>query len=193
LLAEDKRFTSVTVVARRKPENLADDMVFMPFDLDNPMVPEGTNVVFCALGTTLKNAGGIEQFIKIDMEGVVSLANKCRDAGVETFIYVSSIGANVNSHNYYLKSKGLTELALIALGFNRLRVLRPSLLLGQRMERRFLENVVQKIMPYFGFLFTGPLRKYRPVKGVTVARAMVELLFTSNEKLILESSELEWR
>ena len=52
---------------------------------------------------------------------------------------------------------------------------RPSLLLGDRDEPRLLEDVAQKTAPIWQSIMKGPLKKYRPVDPIDVARNMMSL------------------
>jgi hypothetical protein len=84
------------------------------------------------------------------------------------------------------------EEELQALQFKRLIIVRPSLLLGARTERRGAESLASKIMPAMNFLLIGPLRKYRAIAAKKVAWCMIHLANTSKEPVrIVESDELE--
>jgi hypothetical protein len=47
------------------------------------------------------------------------------------------------------------------------------MLLGKRNEPRPAERMAQFFMQTLSFLFTGPLKKYHPVKAKEVAKAMI--------------------
>jgi uncharacterized protein YbjT (DUF2867 family) len=91
------------------------------------------------------------------------------------FQLVSAVGAKASSSNFYLRTKGETENGLREIGFESLYFLRPSFLIGDRSEVRVGEQFAALIAPIMRFFLKGSLKKYRPVKGVTVARKMVEL------------------
>lgn len=67
---------------------------------------EGHDVAFCALGTTRKDAGSPENFVKVDYQYVADFADVSKAAGVKDFHVVSSIGANKNSWFLYPRTKG---------------------------------------------------------------------------------------
>ena len=52
------------------------------------------------------------------------------------FSLISSIGADKNSGNFYLKVKGEIEEDVIDLGFETTNIFRPSFLIGERKETR---------------------------------------------------------
>lgn len=127
---------------------------------------------FCCLGTTMKQAGSKENFQRVDFHYVTAFARACREAGVDQFIVVSSIGARAGSSSFYLDVKGRMEDELCRIGFRSLHIFRPSLLLGDRKERRAGESAAAILAKPFSFLMIGPLRPYRPIAGGDVARAM---------------------
>lgn len=148
--------------------------------------------VFCCLGATIKKAGSRENFIKVDRTYPLTCARLAKAAGAKRFIIVTSLGAHPRSPNFYLRTKGLLEEELQALQFKRLIIVRPSLLLGARTERRGAESLASKIMPAMNFLLIGPLRKYRAIAAKKVAWCMIHLANTSKEPVrIVESDELE--
>lgn len=131
------------------------------------------DAVFCCIGTTIKKAGSKENFYHADHDVVIRIAENARKAGCKKFIYVSSIGADKNSSNFYLKVKGQTEADLQDIGFDSLVILRPSMLLGKRKEIRTGEVIGKVLFVPIGLLMFGPLKKYRPIHAAKVARAMV--------------------
>ncbi|MCB1552708.1 MAG: NAD(P)H-binding protein [Xanthomonadales bacterium] len=142
----------------------------------NPM-PEGRPDVFlCCLGTTLRRAGSRAAFAAVDHDLVMALAGSARTAGVRQAIVVSSVGASARSTSFYLRVKGDTERDLAALGFARLDLIQPGLLLGPRDERRTGESLAQRVAPLTDLLMPGPLRRYRSIPAATVAAAMDALV-----------------
>lgn len=134
------------------------------------------DVLVCALGTTIKDAGSQEQFRAIDHDLVRFCAEAAREAGIAHMVIVSSIGADRASRQFYLAVKGETEAALGRLGFDRLDVLRPGLLLGQRSHVRKGERVLQALAPIADFVFLrGKWRRFRSIAARDVARAILSL------------------
>lgn len=129
--------------------------------------------LFCALGTTLAQAGSEAAFRKVDYEYPLALAEVAAGANVEAFLVVTAIGADPNSKVFYSRVKGELERDLEQLRLNALRIFRPSLLLGKRKEHRPAEQVGGALAKPLGWLMLGPLRKYRPIQSIDVARAML--------------------
>lgn len=130
----------------------------------------------CALGTTIRRAGSREAFIAVDRELVLRLAKIARELGARQAILVSSVGASAQSGNFYLRVKGETERALGELGFERVDLLRPGLLLGERGESRPAEKLASRFAPLANPLLRGPLKRYRAIDADDVAAAAVALL-----------------
>ena len=128
---------------------------------------------FCCLGTTIRTAGSQEAFRRVDHHYVLAFARAAREAGAETFCVVSSVGADAASGNFYLSTKGEMERDLEALGFPALHVMRPSLLLGKRTEKRPAERLGMLGGRLVAPLLLGTLRRYRPIQADTVAAALL--------------------
>lgn len=131
--------------------------------------------VYCCLGTTIKKAKTKEAFQKVDLEYPLLLAKLAKNHQASQFLVISSMGANAKSPVFYSKTKGQLEDRLKELGLNGLKIFRPSLLLGERNEFRFAEATTAKLSKAFPFLFIGKMKKYKPVKAATVARAMLAI------------------
>jgi uncharacterized protein YbjT (DUF2867 family) len=134
-----------------------------------PLVAAGAAV--CALGTTIAKAGSREAFRAVDVDAVLAFARWAREAGVSTFVLVSSVGADPRSSSFYLRCKGEAEERGAEMGFARFVALRPSLLLGPRPEARRGEAIAQKLGPLARPLLLGPLRRYRAIGAAVVAAA----------------------
>lgn len=147
--------------------------------------------VFCALGTTLKKAGSVEKFRKIDFDMVLQFAEVAAKNGARSFFFVSSMGANASALVPYARTKGEVESALKTLGFPRLVIARPSLLVGEREEARFGERALAYLAVPLAGLFRGGLEKYKPIEAIRVAEALTSL--SQNYELgmrTVESDEL---
>jgi uncharacterized protein YbjT (DUF2867 family) len=190
LLSQNKGYSTIYSISRNKPPNLPEKVTHIPFNSGNYAIPPDCDVAFCALGTTRKKAGSKEAFLKVDLDMVLAFATKSIDAGVTRIAVVSSIGADSDASNFYLKTKGQAEEELKSIGFERLVIVRPSLLLGKRSERRFGEDVGKALDAVLKFILVGRLRKYRGIQATDVAKAMIRLAETGNGTSIIESDKL---
>lgn len=178
LLINDNYFDTIRLMVRRpipKPDPKIEIKLVDFEDAESiKLALEGTDVVFCAMGTTMKNVkGDKELYRKIDVEIPLKVARFAKEAGCKRFILISSVGANSKSGTFYLKLKGELEDALKSIGFQSLHIMQPSLLLGKRVENRPSERILQDSMKLLSGLFFGGYRKYRAIPGKTVATAMV--------------------
>ena len=131
----------------------------------------GSDAIFCAVGTTQKKVkGDSAAYYKVDYDIPVNAAQFCEETGCPVFLLVSSVGADSKSKNFYLKLKGEVEDKLREMKIASVSVFRPSMLLGNRNEFRFGEEVAKAISTPLSFLFPS---MYKPIKAENVARAMI--------------------
>lgn len=188
-LAARPEFERVTALARRPlPGDLQSPRlrtVLIDFDrVDEWPDVFRTDHVFCAFGTTIKQAGSQERFRQVDFEYPLRIARLARAAGACHFLLVSSVGANPASRGFYLRVKGELENAITALGFPSVTVVRPSLLLGDRQEFRLGEALAMRLSWAFP-------RKYRAVRVRDVARVLVNAAVEDRPGLrIIENAEV---
>lgn len=148
--------------------------------------------VFCALGTTIKTAGSQDAFYKVDYAYVVNLGKWCAANGVKRFLIVSAMGANSKSGIFYNRVKGEMETAVSQLNIPQIVIFRPSLLMGNRKEKRVGEKMAQAVMGTLGFLFVGPLLKYKGIHADVVANAMIKSAMTEAKGYkVYESGEIQ--
>ena len=135
----------------------------------------GGDVAISALGTTRRAAGSEAAFRAVDQQMVEDFARAAREAGIGHMILVSSVGANAAARAFYLRVKGETEQALRALAFPRLDLVRPSLMRGDRPERRSSEGIGIKLSPLLNLFLRGPLDRYAAIDAADVAAAVAAL------------------
>jgi len=126
---------------------------------------------FCTLGTTIKKAGSQQKFREVDHDFVLGFALWTKKLGASRFLIVTAMGSDPQSKIFYNKVKGETEEDLKVIPFDYLGIFRPSLLLGQRSEFRFGEEIAKIFMkPLVWFKLA---RKVRPIYDHQVAKAMI--------------------
>jgi uncharacterized protein YbjT (DUF2867 family) len=183
-LCQDHRYQTVTCLVR-KPLSL--DFFCASADKVQPIVVDFENLqdyqgyfgcqhIYVCLGTTIKKAGSKGAFRKVDFEYVHVAAQLARAQRAVSFVWISSVGANAKSHNFYLRVKGELENAIIGMsGLDNACAVRPSLLLGEREEMRPAEKLASVISPFLSPLLVGGLMKYKPVQAADVAAQMIRL------------------
>ena len=130
----------------------------------------GSEVVFVSIGTTMSKVNRDKQKYKsVDFDIIFNVANACKQKNINQLIYVSSLGANSNSSNFYLRLKGEIEVAVAELNLTSTSVFRPSVLLGKRNESRPGEKLLQFAMPLLDFMIPS---NSKAIKAKDVAKSM---------------------
>lgn len=176
LLADDQ-YEKIVVIVRKPIDIQHPKLIQQQIDFDQvELLKAGIQIddVFCALGTTIKTAGSQDAFYKVDFTYVVNLGKWSVANSVKRFLIVSAMGASAKSGIFYNRVKGEMEAAVSQLGIPQIQIFRPSLLMGDRNEKRGGEKIAQVIMGALGFLFAGPLLKYKGIHADVVARAMIK-------------------
>lgn len=176
LLADD-RFAAVAVLGRRsagvRHDKLREHLV--EFDRPDEWSALATgDVLFSAMGTTLKTAGSQEAQYRVDYTYQFAAAQAARSNGADTYVLISAAGASARSRIFYSRIKGELERDTAALGFSRARFLRPGPLDGDRQESRPKEA--------WGLRLLRPLAPIlpaiaRPIHASVVARAAIAAAF----------------
>jgi uncharacterized protein YbjT (DUF2867 family) len=194
LLEKDRRYGKIIVFARTITEVTGEKTEFIKAgyeDLDDYKGMIKGDVIFCCLGTTMKKAGSRENFRMVDLDYPVKVATLASENKVPAFLVISSVGANPESSNFYLRTKGEMEKSILQLNFSKVAILRPSMLLGKRGEIRIAEEAGKILMVLFGFLLRGKLKKYRAIEASKVAAAMVRLASMPVAGPVYESDQIE--
>lgn len=165
----------VTVVTRRPTGKNAPQLTEIIADFGALPALPAADVAICALGTTIRAAGSQAAFRAVDFDAVLAFARAAKAAGARQFILVSSVGARAASPVFYSRVKGEIENAVAALGFARLDIIQPGLILGPRADRRPAEALFQAVAPLINSLLLGPADRYAGIAADTVAAAIVAL------------------
>jgi uncharacterized protein YbjT (DUF2867 family) len=194
LLEIDEYFTEIDIWLR-KPIKIDSSKVKIKH-VDFERITENefihADVVFCCVGTTIKKAKTRDAFLKVDFDIPVNLAKLCANSNIQKLIIISSLGADRESKNNYLKTKGEMEYAVSQYNIPSIVFLRPSILLGNRNEFRLGEIIGKIIIQLLGFLLLGKNRKYRGIRAMKVAKAMLNIAKNNTKGIrILESNEIE--
>lgn len=131
------------------------------------------DVLFSAMGTTIKNAKTKDNQYKVDYTYQYETAKAASENCVPVYVLVSSVGAKSSSSNFYLKIKGKLEDDVKKLPFNVISILQPGQLDGNRLEHRGMEKMALKTVYLLNRI--GLLTKYRPIQAYEVAKAMINV------------------
>ncbi|MGE5085651.1 MAG: oxidoreductase [Bacillota bacterium] len=149
-------------------------------------------VFICCLGTTIAKAGNEEAFRAVDYEYVMKFARIAEQCHAEKLLVISAMGANPQSKIFYNRIKGEMERELRTLKIPQIEIFRPSLILGERKEHRKGEDIAKFLSPFINPLLLGPLKKYRAIEAIDIAKAMAIATLNFNKGLfIYESDEIQ--
>jgi nucleoside-diphosphate-sugar epimerase len=193
LIIQSNKYDNIKLFVRSETSNNHPKIEIIKTDFNNLNNHKnsivGDDCFFC-IGTTRKNTPDKNEYIRIEYSIPIEVAKIALTNSVNNFIYVSSLGANPNASGLYLKNKGQAEEELIKLNFQKLSIIRPSILLGNRKENRIGEKIGIFIMQTLSPLFLGKLKKYKPIKVENVAKAILSIAQNNYKNQIIESDQL---
>ncbi|TQV83631.1 NAD(P)H-binding protein [Denitrobaculum tricleocarpae] len=148
----------------------------------------GAEVAICTFGVGQPSKVIRQDFLRIDRDAVLAFGRACKEAGVSHFQLLSSVGADANSLSFFLRAKGELEEGLQALGFDRLSLFHPSMILTPTNRYGLSQALVLALWPRLSPVFFGRLKKYRGIEVEKLGRAIALNLRRSGQG----SDVLEW-
>ena len=171
-LCEDENYDKIIVWARRElnfsHEKLETQII--NFDEIKDIRPREVDEIFCALGTTMKQAGSRGQFYKVDVSYPVNIAKWGIASGVRRFALISSQGADERSRFFYLRAKGKAEKKIVALKYESVQIARLPAIKSERERVRMGELFTIWL---FGLLPKFILTNYRPMSAQDIAASVI--------------------
>jgi len=147
--------------------------------------------VFCCIGTTSSKTKDRVVYKAIDFGIPSAAARLARENKIPTFLVISSMGANARSRIFYSRTKGEMEQAVSDEKIPYTYILRPSLILGKRDERRFGESFGAVVLKIASAFLVGSLKKYRAIEADSIAAAMIRLALSKPPSGIVMSDKLQ--
>ncbi|HWB64620.1 MAG TPA: oxidoreductase [Chitinophagales bacterium] len=194
LLLESEQYAKVIALVRTAPELQNDKLQSLVVDfnrLDDYASQIAADDIYCCIGTTIGKAGSQGAFRHVDFEIPLKVAEIAKANGATKFILVSSVGADSRSLVFYSRVKGELESALKKLKYPSLLIFRPSILLGNRKEKRAGEAIGRYVAQKMPFIFSGALRKYRGTPVNLLAQAMLaEATEPAQGTRVIENDEI---
>mgnify|MGYP001360595455 FL=1 len=174
LLLNDDAYSKVSIFVRRKP-NIEHNKL-MVYEVDFSKLSSyqdliNGDVLFSALGTTRKEAGGLKQQYIVDYTYQYEFAKMASDNGVSNYSLVSSTGANEKSFFFYPKIKGNLEESIKKLKFKKIQIFQPPMLIRQPELMRSSEKKGIKFLE--GLNAIGLMKSQKPLLVSTLARKMI--------------------
>ncbi|AEW85095.1 NAD-dependent epimerase/dehydratase family protein [Flavobacterium columnare] len=128
--------------------------------------------VFCCIGTTKAQTPNKDEYYAIDYGIPVSTAKLCEQNQISTLSIISAIGSNPKSSVFYSRTKGEMEQSVLKYNIPNILIYRPSLIYGERKDKRLAENIATILINGLQFLFIGKMKKYRAITGKELANAL---------------------
>lgn len=193
-LLSDERYSTIKVFSR-KSINIVHPKIMEYigdlFELEKFKKDFTGDEVFCCIGTTTKKTPDKSIYRKIDHGIPVSAAVLSRENGIDTFLVMSSIGADPKSSVFYSRTKGEMERDVNKENITYTYVLRPSFIIGNRGEKRFGESIGVGVIKLLRFFLVGKLRKYRGIEAEKIADTMIRLANEKPDFNVIESDKIQ--
>jgi uncharacterized protein YbjT (DUF2867 family) len=178
LLLKDTRFSAVKIFVRRSAGIVHDKLEEFIVNFDEPEKWKKWltgDVLYSAMGTTLRKAGSKDAQYKIDYTYQYQTAKAATANGVKQYVLISAAGSNTKSGVFYSRMKGELERDVKLLPFETIHIIRPGMLAGERTEVRDGERFFTGVMNAVSFI--PGLGKLKPISGIQVACAMINATF----------------
>ncbi|RYY37706.1 MAG: NAD-dependent epimerase/dehydratase family protein [Sphingobacteriaceae bacterium] len=192
LLLQHPEYDGVLAVSRKQLpiEHKKLTQVIIEFnDIDKHAELIKGHAIFWCLGTTQSQTPDRNKYRKIDHDYPLLAAQLAAKNGVEHYHFISAIGANANSSNFYLKTKGEAELGLKLTGIKILHIYQPSFLKGRSDGSRPSEVLINGLLNIINPLLIGGLKKYRSIAAETVARAMLNQSLNNSDGVFIHTTD----
>lgn len=190
-LLGNPEFEKTRIFVRRKSGFIHPKLEEKVIDFDQPEswkhLVQG-DVLFSTMGTTIKTAKTKENQYRVDFTYQYEFAKAASENGVGAYVLVSSMGANPKSSVFYSRIKGELEEAVSRLSFRKLIIFRPSILDGDRKEKRSGEKIGLAISR---FVTQFVLKKYKPTPVNVLAGKMIRLSLDQSQGFrMVEGAEI---
>ena len=194
-LIEDERYDTIKLFSRSKTEGLPNKVkqyIGNLLELEQFKEDFIADEVYCCIGTTSKKTPNKTLYKQIDYGIPVTAAKLSKENNIPAFLVISALGANKKSSVFYNKTKGDMEHDVLQQNIKNTIILRPSLIGGERNERRILEKIGLVVFKIIQPLFIGKLKKYKIINAESIAQAMIHLANNkSNAEVIITSNEIK--
>ncbi|MCS0670027.1 NAD(P)H-binding protein [Cytobacillus firmus] len=192
LLLEDDSFHQVDIFVRRDLHIQHEKLKVNVIDFDNSEQWKhlvNGDVLFSCLGTTLKAAGSKEAQWKIDYDYQYQFAEAAKENNVSHYVLVSSGSSSPDSLIFYTRMKGQLEEAVKALGFPKLSIFKPPVLIRKNSDRT-MEVAGLKAIHFLNKF--GILRSQEPLPTEILAEAMIHSAKTKDNGFFTLEGKAIW-
>ena len=193
-LLEDERYSLIKVFSRRRlgfSHPRLEEHVLDLFELDKAKAEFTGDEVYCCVGTTKAKTSNLEVYRKVDYGIPVAAAKLAKQNSIDTFLVISALGVDPDSRFFYNRIKGEMERDVLKAGLPNTHIFQPSLISGDRKEKRTFETVFKQLMKLGNHLLVGPLEKFRSIHPAAIADAMIAVANNSYPEVRIESDKIK--
>jgi uncharacterized protein YbjT (DUF2867 family) len=193
-LLNDDRYDSIKLFSRKRIDGLSSKVKQYIGDLlsiETFKKDFTGDDVYCCIGTTAKKTPNKIEYKAIDYGIPVAAVSLAKANKINTFVVVSSIGANSKSSAFYTRTKGEMERDVLSKKVKYTYILRPSIINGNRKEQRLGEKIGLIVFKIFQPLFLGKLNKYKITEAEHIAQAIINLANSSSQEQIITSNRIK--
>ena len=193
-LLADENYASIKLFSRKtagfKSEKIQ-EIIGNMLQLERRKDDFTADVVFVCVGTTSAKTKDRSVYHAIDFGIPVAAAKLARENKIPTLVVISALGANARSKVFYSRTKGEMEQIVLNQKIPHTYILRPSLILGQRNEKRFGESLGAVMLKLSSVFLRGGLKKYRAIEAACIADAMISLARSLPDMQIVPSDVIQ--
>jgi uncharacterized protein YbjT (DUF2867 family) len=193
-LVADDSYTSIKLFSRKASGNTAPkikEFVGDMLQLEHFKNDFTADEVYCCIGTTSAKTKDRAVYKAIDYGIPFATSKLAKENNIPTYLVVSAMGANSKSKIFYNRTKGEMEQAVLSQKIPNTYILRPSLILGERYEKRFGESLGAVLLKLTNVFLIGGLKKYRSIEADCIAAAMIQLALSKPPSGLVLSDKLQ--
>lgn len=138
---------------------------------------------FFALGASQNSKQSSVEFYQIDHDYPVLASKTLKQNGAKSVFLVTAAGANASSKIKYVRTKGETERDIIALDFDHTHIFRPTMIVGNRKDKRPFEKIGMQIWKLIYPIFIGKQVDYKEIDGKDIAKAIANATLNQSDKV----------
>ncbi|MDT0691293.1 NAD(P)H-binding protein [Salegentibacter sp. F188] len=192
-LLEDNRYGKIILFSRSSANvhhQKVEEHLIDLFQLEKHADKFKADEVYCCIGTTKSKTPDKDTYKKIDHGIPVTAAKLCERNNIPCYFVISAMGADAKSKIFYNRVKGKMEKEVLDFDIKKTYILRPSLIAGDREEKRTGEKIAKNVMSLLKPLMIGGLKKYRSINPEEIASAMIFIANDGHHQTRIESEEI---
>src|SRR5690606_9486977 len=116
------------------------------FELEKARADFTGDEIFVCVGTTKAKTPDSEVYRKVDYGIPVAAAKLARQNSIDSILIISSMGSSPSSRIFYNRLKGEMERDVLRESIPNTYFFQPSLITGDRKEKRAFEGIFKQLM-----------------------------------------------